>query len=489
MNGICGLLRRRNWGVVVGVRGRRKCAGGGGRGLLPILFLAVATLAAHAQYQFRIEVNPDGTLTVYQGVSCLEDALIIPDTIDGRKVTSIGDGAFQGCYGLTTITIPESVTSIGEKAFSDCDRLTSVTIPDSVTSIGTGAFFYCPHMADVTIGNGVTSIGDGVFSACYRLTTITVGPLDPAYASVDGVLLDKGRTVILAVPMRKGGKFDIPDSVTSIGEGAFSGRWSLTSITIGSGVTSIGHYAFSGCTGLTSITIPDSVTSIGDEAFRGCTSLISVTIGNGVTTIPVLAFSKCTGLTTVRIGNGVLSIGTNAFDGCTGLTNVTILDSVTSIESSAFSGCIGLTTIKIPDTVTAIGDWAFAGCTALKDVYFAGDVPKLRWNSAFYDPTIIRYLPGTAGWASTFSGRPTAPWVRPQPTILAFGDRFGPSTNGFSFVISWATNVPVVVEGSADIGSAAWTRISTNTLTDGWVQFTDPDWTNLRARFYRVRGQ
>ena len=147
--------------------------------------------------------------------------------------------------------------------------------------------------------------------------------------------------------------------------------------------------------------------------------------------------------------------------------------------------------------VTQIGDGAFGGCVILEAAYFAGNAP-VDSDSAFRDsmwggmgdsPAKAYYLPGTKGWLPTFAERPTAPWVRPNPTILDFGDQFGPSPAGFSFVISWATNVPVVVEASADIGGAGWTPISTNTLTDGWVQFTDPDWKIQPARFYRVRGQ
>ena len=141
---------------------------------------------------------------------------VIPD--DG-SVTSIGDYAFSGCSGLTSVTIPDSVTSIGENAFSACTGLTSITIPDSVTSMGRSAFYGCSGLKSVTIPDSVTSIGNYAFSDCIGLTAIT-----------------------------------IPDSVTSIGSSAFSGCTGLTSITIPDKVTSIGSYAFSGCTGLASVT-------------------------------------------------------------------------------------------------------------------------------------------------------------------------------------------------------------------------------------------
>ncbi len=144
----------------------------------------------------------------------LSGKLVIPD-----GATSIRDGAFYYCSGLTSIEIPDSVTSIGEWAFYRCSGLTSIEIPDSVTSIGQYAFYGCSGLTSITIPNSVTSIGNSAFSGCSGLTSI-----------------------------------EIPDSVTSIENSAFYGCRNLTSITIPNSVTSIGEYAFYDCSGLTSIT-------------------------------------------------------------------------------------------------------------------------------------------------------------------------------------------------------------------------------------------
>ena len=179
----------------------------------------------------------------------------------GSGVTSIGNYAFNECYSLSSITIPDSVTSIGAGAFGSCGSLSSITIPNGVTSIGAGAFGSCYSLSSITIPDGVTSIGAGAFSACGSLSSIT-----------------------------------IPNGVTSIGEAAFGSCYSLSSITIPDGVTSIGEVAFSACYSLSSITIPDGVTSIGNYAFNECYSLSSITIPDSVTSIGEGAFGACYGL-------------------------------------------------------------------------------------------------------------------------------------------------------------------------------------------------
>jgi hypothetical protein len=107
----------------------------------------------------------------------------------------------------------------------------------------------------------------------------------------------------------------------------------------------------------------------------------------------------------------------------------------------------------------------------------------------FYDiaPTVY-YLPGTTGWGPTSAERPTAPWVLPNPVILDFGPSFGIQTNRFGFIISWATNVPVVVEACTELAQGPWLPVSTNAIPDGWSYFSDPQWANYPSRFYRVRS-
>ena len=191
-------------------------------------------------------------------------------------------------------------------------------------AFGWSKFIGCRSLTSLVIPDSVTNIGDYAFSSCRSLTDIV-----------------------------------IPDSVTNIGDYAFWNCRSLTNIVIPNSVTSIGDNAFEYCFSLSNLIIPDGVTSIGDGAFVGCTSLSSVVIPDSVSCIGNNAFWGCESLTDIVIPNSVTSIGESAFYGCRSLTEVVIPDSVTSIGNKAFHTCSSLTNIDIPDSVTSIGDGAF----------------------------------------------------------------------------------------------------------------------------------
>ncbi len=366
----------------------------GCRGLTSVTFVENSQLTSIGDYAFRFCSN----LT----------SVTIPNS-----VTSIGDDAFSGCSGLTSVTIPNSVTSIGDWAFAN-SGLTSVTIPNSVTSIGRYAFYNCSGLTSVTIPNSVTSIGYGAFNCCSGLTSIDVDSDNSNFTSVDGVLFNKDKTILICCPAEKTGSYSIPNSVTSIGDYAFTYCSGLTSVTIPNSVTSIDGWAFESCSGLTSVTIPNSVTSIDSYAFSGCSGLTSVTIPNSVTSIGYGTFSGCSGLTSVTIPNSVTSIGYDAFYGvrhinyngsATGspwgaysINGITDGDFVYSDADKktliAYIGTGG--NVTIPNSVTSIGYYAFSGCSGLNSVMVNWEEPLSIYSSVFGGlslPGIALYVP------------------------------------------------------------------------------------------------
>ena len=186
-------------------------------------------------------------------------------TISGNG--AMADYGFCGPWGdkIKNVVIESGVTAIGKEAFSGCTSLESVTIGDSVTSIGNFAFRYCTSLVGVTIPDSVTSIGAGAFEGCAGLESLTVDTNNTVYDSrnnCNAIIETASNTLIAGCKNTV-----IPNDVTTVGEDAFFGCTSLTSVTIPDSVTSIGDFAFCGCTSLASVTIPDSVTSIGFEAF------------------------------------------------------------------------------------------------------------------------------------------------------------------------------------------------------------------------------
>ena len=348
-----------------------------------IILLTLLAIPLHAADVSDLTFDTSGgTISITDCDTGASGTLIIPETIEGKPVTSIGVDAFFECEFLTSITIPEGVTSIGDWAFDECTRLNSITIGNGVTSIGDWAFYCCEDLTSIIIPDSVTSIGEGAFSRCSALTTIEVGAGNVNYTDVDGVLFNTDKTLLHTYPADKtGANYTIPDSVTSIGTSAFRECTRLTNITIPDSVTSIGYAAFRYCTNLNSITIPEGVTSIGNWAFDDCYALRTVTIPDSVTSIGDGAFDECNRLNSITIGNGVTSIGDWAFYCCNDLNSITIPDSVTSIGEKAFEFCINLTSITIPEGVTSIKEKTFLDCWSLTNIIFLGNAPRIGFQA------------------------------------------------------------------------------------------------------------
>ena len=271
-----------------------------------------------------------------------------------KGVKVIGNGAFFWCESLTSINIPNSVTTIGNGAFSRCSSLISINIPNSVTTIGRGAFSRCNSLTSITIPNSVVTIIGNPFYFWYG----NLYNESKAFIYEDHVLFNKNKTTLIAYIAREK-NYTIPNSVTTIGEGAFNGCHFLTSIKIPNSVTTIGEGAFNGCYSLTSINIPNSVTTIGKLAFNGCYSLTSINIPNSVTTIENRVFIDCKSLTSINIPNSVTTIGESAFACCRSLIRINIPNSVTTIGNCAFRFCRRLPSHIKSNIIQRFGKEAF----------------------------------------------------------------------------------------------------------------------------------
>ena len=269
----------------------------------------------------------------------------------------INEHTFYNCTSLTSITIPNKVRWVCFNAFNGCSSLKNVTMSNGIQVIDDGAFHGCKSLTSITIPSSVWSIADNAFGDCSSLINIDVDKDNQTYSSQDGVLFNKDKTVLINYPIgSERTSYNIPDSVTNIGEYAFADCKNLKSIMVSNSLTHIGEYAFSGCTNLTCVTIPNSVTSIGEYAFSSCKSLTSVIIPDGVTRINESTFRECTSLKSIIIGNGV-----------------------TVIDRYAFYNCKNLICVTIPNSVTVIGWYVFDICSSLETVNYKGT--KAEWKS------------------------------------------------------------------------------------------------------------
>jgi len=328
-----------------------------------------------AEY-FNFELLEDGTYEITaKDTNNMPAEVVIPSSYDGKPVTVIGECAFTECSSLTKLVIPASITTIENSS-------------DEAPAIG----------------------------GCVNLKEIMVDANNEYFKAIDGNLYSKdGKTLVQYAIGKTDATFEIPNTVTSIGDCAFSGCSSLESMVIPDCVISIGYGAFACCDSLTSVEIPDSVTSIGEEAFSYCESLqynvkdnlnylgnetnpylylsgvtsqdITITSANIDSSCKFIgsdAFYDCSSLTSVEIPDSVTSIGSYAFSNCDSLTSIEIPEGVTSIGSYAFRGCSSLTSIEIPEGVTSIGDCAFSGCSSLTSIEIPDRVTSIGYSAFEY---------------------------------------------------------------------------------------------------------
>lgn len=328
-------------------------------------------------------------------------SVVIPSSV--KELTN----SFSYCTSLTNIILSYGITHV-YNTFTHCTSLTSITIPDSVEQID-GAFYQCRGLTEITLGSGVTRICEGDFAYCSQLENIYVSEKNENLLSIDGVLFDKKAETLLTYPAgKKGESYEIPDSVTTIAEAAFSHNDNLVNIVI-----------------------PDTVSSMGENAFEYCDSLVSVVIGDGLSSVSSSAFYECGDLKNVTFGVNVTEIGNGAF-GSSGLRKIEIPDTVEAIYGSAFSNTL-LYTVTVPSSVKIIGSYAFS-CPFLKNAVILGQ-PESIGDYAFegHSMSDIYYCGTRSQWVDSTSKE----W-RNHLTLIDVSVHSGwkwytPSLNGWGF--------------------------------------------------------
>lgn len=444
-------------------------------------------------------VFPDGLTTL--GTLAFGGCELLTKVTFPRNLSALYGGVFASCTNLTHFDIAPGntnyyvqngavYTAAGDSLVIYCPGLHGdFQVPDSVRQLNADAFDGCVGLTSVSLGKNITTIGRGAFWGCSSLTNIMVDPMNPKYSSKDGVLFSSNQTVLLVYPNGLGESYVMPNTVTAVAttafvdsllkqivfspnlidiqESAFSGS-QLTNVVLPNQLRTIGDFAFAGCENLTNLVMPGSLNQLGMSVFQQCSSLISMCfLGNrpwvrtenilfyGTPNVTVYRLENAfgwfssfggrrvsigapqgliytqytlaadnTAIVTNLVGFGsvelpesvdgysISSIGPGACANNNYLTSLTFPDSITSIGDGAFAACTNLQNVTFGAQFTSLGNTAFAQCPSLTGLYFKGNAPEVA-DAAVFDGSlqaVCYYLPGTSGWGSTLAGRPTAIW-------------------------------------------------------------------------------
>jgi hypothetical protein len=276
----------------------------------------------------------------------------------GTGLKEIAYGAFKGCSGLENLDLSTSnVENIKSYAFSQCTSLTSIKFPSSLRQIYGNAFSKTPALQAVTFNDGLDGIGSSAFSDS-GLTTVT-----------------------------------LPNSLTYLGDYAFSSCKDLASISIGTGITEIPYNCFSGCNALTSVDLPEHVTSIGGGAYSYCNGLVSITLPSSIQAVGASAFASCSNLEEVVIPDNVTTLGEKAFQYDKKLKHVQIGKGVATLEKDLFNSCESLSSVELSEGLTAVKAFVFQYCSSLKSVTFPSTLKTLSNSTSFgWSPDSLYFL-------------------------------------------------------------------------------------------------
>lgn len=406
----------------------------------------------------NIYINSDGYIVKSDA---FVREVIIPESVDGKKVNGIAHGAFMGCNALRKVTVTGELSAVGGNAFDGCISLEEICFTQGVATIGEYALRRCKSLETVIFSGKTNVIGYEAFAECTGLREME---LPEGLQSIGGgAFADCGNLQ----------KVVIPAGVTAMGKGCFKNCGSLTEVTLPQSVVEVGWDAFYNCTGLRKATIMGNLTSLGWEAFRFCKSLEMVQFSGSVAEIGTRAFANCTGLKEIALPKGLSSTGAGTFAGCSNLQSVVIPSGVKVIDGSCFSGCSSLSEINFPESVTIIDGYAFSECKKLSELTLPRNLVEVR-NNAFDGCTGLREVTAVGRLSlvgyRTFASCTSLEKINFTQGVAQIHDR--------AFIECQNLTTIYMLDKIATVGRDAFYNCSA--LSDVYYYGTEQDWQNIQ---------
>ncbi len=331
------------------------------------------------ELEFALSQDASSYTVVGMG-TCTASYLVIPESFAGKPVTAIGTAAFFGQKTLLTVELPEGIQTIGQAAFSDTLGLHTVLLPGSLQKIDTLAFSECWSLRALYLPAGVQTLGENALLSHGVLEAVYVSQENPWFHSINGVLFNKDKTVLLSYPSgRANVRYTVPEGVRDIADHAFQRSENLLQVSLPNTVEHIGSSSFYLCLNLQYIHIPGSVRTIGDAAFSYCESLETADLPEGLVSLGAGAFSGCKKLEMARVPDSVVTLGSHAFSNCMVLKRLTIGSGVTALPESLCAMSTALEVLTVGN-VTRVGENALLDCYSLLEIRFSGTLEQ--WEGA-----------------------------------------------------------------------------------------------------------
>ena len=270
--------------------------------------------------------------------------------LENATLTKLADAVFKGCTQLASLKLPAAIRYMGNEALADCPALTDFALPDSLEEIMGSALNNCSALTSLKIPAAlVRGLGYVTFcSGCSKLSQFIVDEGNPVYSSLDGVLYNKDKTILIRYPSGKEASlYSSPNTIVEIGNGAFEQCVFLSTITLTESLKVIRNFAFRGCTALTALNVPSMVNEMGSSCFEDCNKLVSINLPMFLTEINHAMFKNCSNLSQVNLPESIREIRSNAFSGCSSISNIVLGANVKGLGDNAFFGCTGLKDISV----------------------------------------------------------------------------------------------------------------------------------------------